>query len=78
LKRSGENFGLKPGIMQEFANEQKKTVEDLTEEDEAEIQERYHGVTFLLGLERSRFGKLIEDLEKMITSQSHALAPIAF
>jgi hypothetical protein len=63
LEHSGAHVGLEPGLMLEFADKREKSVEELTEEDEAEIKERYHGVAFLLGSDRNRFGKLIEDLE---------------
>jgi hypothetical protein len=39
--------------MQEFAKEQKTIFEELTEEDEAEIQKKYHGIAFLLGSEKA-------------------------
>jgi hypothetical protein len=84
LTHSGAIVGFEPGLFQEFAIERNKTIEELTEEDKAEIQERYHAMAFLLGADRNRFGKLIEDLEneflrghddfpKTLTSAYHLL-----
>jgi hypothetical protein len=63
LKYSGASVGLEPGLIYEFAIERNKTLEQLSEDNKVEIQEWYHAMAFLLGADRSWFGKLIEDLK---------------
>ena len=57
------NIGVDPGIELLVATELKKNVGLLTNAEKKDAQDRYLAVAFLLGSDRSRYGKLIENLE---------------
>jgi hypothetical protein len=63
VEHSGGGIGHHPGIVKQVAHEKGKTMATVTEEDRKEAQERYLAVAFVLGSDRSRFGRLIEHLE---------------
>ena len=57
------SIGMAPGLEEIVAKENNKAVADLTDAEKMEAKERYLAVAFLLGSDRARFGKLIENLE---------------
>jgi hypothetical protein len=63
VEHSGGGVGHHPGIVKQIAQEKGKAVGAVTEEEKKEAQERYLAVAFILGSDRSRFGRLIEHLE---------------
>ena len=60
------SIGIDPGTELLIAEERNKTVDELTQAEKEEAQQRYLAVAFILGADRSRFGKLIENLENMV------------
>ena len=57
------SIGVDPGTQKMVAREKGKTLADLTDADRLEAEERYLAVAFILGADRGRYGKLIENLE---------------
>ena len=63
IEHSGGGIGVEPGIEALVAEQKGKTVAELTVADKNQAKELYLAVAFLLGSDRSRYGKLIENLE---------------
>lgn len=63
IEHSGGGIGSEPGIDSIIAKEKGKQVNELTPADKSEAQDRYLAVAFILGSDRLRYGKLIENLE---------------
>jgi hypothetical protein len=63
IEHSGGGIGSEPGIDLLIAEEKGKEVNQLTAADKSEAQDRYLAVAFILGSDRTRYGKLIENLE---------------
>ncbi len=57
------NIGVEPGIQAMVAKEKNKAVADLTEQDKSKAREWYLATAFMLGSDRGRYGKLLENLE---------------
>jgi hypothetical protein len=57
------SIGVEPGIQEMIAKEKSKAVADLSEQDKSEAQEWYLATAFVLGSDRGRYGKLLENLE---------------
>jgi hypothetical protein len=55
--------GIDAGLFALVAEEKKKTVEQLTDTEHAEVREWYLATAFMLGADRARFGKLLENME---------------
>jgi hypothetical protein len=62
-RRSEHNANSMPGIEAMVASEKGKSIDDLTNEDRKDAYEIYLATAFLLGSDRGRYGKLIEDLQ---------------
>ena len=67
IEHSGGSIGHKPGIERAIAAETGAVIDSMTVEQrdnlKKEAQDRYLAVAFMLGSDRSRFGRLIENLE---------------
>ena len=67
IEHSGGSIGHKPGIKKAIVAETRVVIANLsaTQKDDLkkEGQSHYLAVAFLLGSDRSRFGRLIENLE---------------
>ncbi len=67
IEHSGGLLGFEPGVVRDIATEKGYDEDNLTEaqKDEVRIEgkNRYLAVAFILGSDRSRYGRLIEELE---------------
>ena len=53
------SFGHDPGIQAMVAAEGKKKIEDLDDEDKQKARDMYLATAFILGCDRTRYGKLV-------------------
>ena len=57
------SFGHDPGVQAMVAAEGKKKIEDLNDEDKQKARDMYLATAFILGCDRTRYGKLVENME---------------
>ena len=67
VEHSGGQLGLDPGTIKAILEEKNLNLDDMDDNEikslHKEAQEKYLAVAFVLGADRARYGRLIEDLE---------------